>query len=214
MTRPLMAVGAMTTGVAAAGIPIAALWAWIAPPVHGAVALTRAGERVQAYLGNEAEHFFVAPFLMLGLLGVLAVVATALAWQWQAHRGPGMVAGLSVGLVGSAALAALAGAQLVHRRYGVVDIESAPLSPDHRVHYFTEAPPVFFGHTPLQIAATLLSPAAAAALTYALCATWAIRDDLGGYPPADNPQPAGPVVVVPTSTVTADDGAAPCRGAP
>ncbi|EUA41469.1 hypothetical protein I553_4019 [Mycobacterium xenopi 4042] len=30
-------------------------------------------------------------------------------------------------------------------RYGVVDIAAAPLTPEHRVHYFTEAPPVFFG---------------------------------------------------------------------
>jgi len=30
----------------------------------------------------------------------------------------------------------------------------------HRVHYVIEAPAVFFGHTPLQIAATFLLPAA------------------------------------------------------
>jgi hypothetical protein len=41
---------------------------------------------------------------------------------------------------------------------------------------------VFFGHTPFQIVATLLMPAAAAALGYGLCATWTTRDDLGGYP--------------------------------
>ena len=42
------------------------------------------------------------------------------------------------------------------------------MSPEHRVHYVTEAPAVFFGHSPLQIATTILFPAAAAALVYAL----------------------------------------------
>lgn len=192
--RPI-ALAAVAGGAAAAGATAGLLWAQIAPPIHGAVALTRDGERVQAYLGDEGEHFFVAPFLVLGLLGVLAVVAATLAWQWRAHRGPAMVAGLSVGLVAAAALAVLVGAQLVHRRYGLLDIQAAPVSPEHRVHYFTEAPPVFFGHTPLQIATVLLLPAAVAALVYALCATWTPRDDLGGHPPVP--------------TVTADGGALP-----
>ncbi|HEU4363655.1 MAG TPA: DUF2567 domain-containing protein [Mycobacterium sp.] len=198
----LVAVVAVAMGVAAAGATIGLLWAQVAPAIHGAVALTRDGERVRAYLGDEGEHFFVAPFLMLGLLAVLAVLAATLAWQWVAHRGPGMVAGLSIGLVASAALAVLVGAQLVHRRYGVVDVEAAPVTPDHRVSYFTEAPPVFFGQAPMQIAATLLLPAAAAALAYALGVTWTHRDDLGGYPPA--PDLAEP-------RVTADGGAPPGR---
>lgn len=190
-----VAIAALAAGVTVIGPAIGLLWAWIAPPIRGAVALARDGERVQTYLGDEGEHFFVAPFLVLGLLGVLAVVAATLAWQWPEHRGPGMIAGMSIGLVAAAALAVLVGAQLVHRRYGLLDVQAAPVSPEHRVHYFTEAPPVFFGHTPLQIAATLLLPAAVAALVYALCATWTHRDDLGGYPPA--------------SAVTADGGAPP-----
>ncbi|WP_420109758.1 DUF2567 domain-containing protein [Mycolicibacter arupensis] len=170
-------------GLTAVGLPVGALWAWIAPPIHGVVALTRGGERVQAYLGNEAEHFFIAPFLLLGLWGVVAVVAAALAWQWRAHRGPGMIAGLSVGLTAGAALSVLTGSLLVHRRYGTIDVDAAPVTPEHRVHYVAEGPPVFFGHSPLQIAATLLLPAATAALVYGLCATWSTREDLGGYPP-------------------------------
>ncbi len=189
---------AMVAGAATgAGAALGVLWACIAPPIHGVVALTRGGERVQAYLGDEGEFFFVAPVLALGLLGVLAVVAAALAWQWRAHRGPGMVAGLSVGLIAAAALAVLVGAGLVRRRYGAVDVETAPVTPDQRFYYFTEAPPVLFGHAPLQVATALLLPAAAAALVYALCATWTARDDLGGYP-AD-------------SDVTSDYGAPPRR---
>jgi hypothetical protein len=190
------ATGIVAAGVVAAGAVIGVLWAQIAPPIHGVVALTRDGERMQAYLGNEADHFFVAPFLVLGLLGVLAVVAAALAWQWKAHRGPAMVAGLSGGLVAAAALTTLVGAPLVHRRYGVVDVDAAPVTLDRRVYYFTEAPPVFFGHTLPLVVVTLLAPAAAAALAYALCATWIARDDLGGYPAVD---------------VTTDGDPPPCR---
>ncbi|BBX22567.1 membrane protein [Mycolicibacter terrae] len=200
----LGAIGAMAAGLAAAGLPIGALWAWIAPPIHGVVALTRGGERVQAYLGNEPDHFFVAPFLLLGMLGVVAVVSATLAWQWRAHRGPGMVAGLSVGLTAGATLAALLGAALVSRRYGTVDVDGAPVTPEHRVHYIAEGPPVFFGHTPLQVAATLLLPAATAALVYGLCATWSTHDDLGGYPPE-------PASRSPMPAVTAEGGAPPHR---
>ena len=57
-------------GLAVAGALVGALWAWLAPPIHGVVALTQSGERVHDYLGNEADHFFVAAFLMLGLLTV------------------------------------------------------------------------------------------------------------------------------------------------
>jgi hypothetical protein len=63
-----------------------------------------------------------------------------------------------------------------------VNVDGAPVTPDDKVYYFVEAPPVFFGHTPFQVAATLLMPAAAAALGYGLCAAWTTRDDLGGYP--------------------------------
>ena len=57
-------------GLSAIGALVGALWAWIAPPIHAVAALTKAGERVHDYLGNESDHFFVAPCLMLGLLTV------------------------------------------------------------------------------------------------------------------------------------------------
>lgn len=191
------AIGAVVAGLAVTGVLIGALWALIAPPIHGVVALTHEGERVHDYLGNEADHFFVAAFLMLGVLTVFAVVAPVLVWQWRAHRGPGMVAGLSIGVVGAAAAAAGVGALLVRLRYGAIDIARAPVTRDHRVHYFVEAPPVFFGHTPLQVACTLLLPAATAALVYALLVAAATRDDLGGYPAVDSPQPMTAVAVSP-----------------
>ena len=93
----------MVLGLTVTGVVVGALWAWIAPPIHAVVALTRSGERVHDYLGTESDHFFDAPCLMLGLLTVVAVVAPVLVWQWRERRGPGMVVALAVGLVTCAA---------------------------------------------------------------------------------------------------------------
>ncbi len=169
-------------GSAAAGVLIGALWAWIAPPIHAVVALTRAGERVHDYLGNESEHFFDAPCLMLGLLTALAVVAPVLAWQWRAHRGPGMVVALSTGMVAAAAAATAIGAALVRIRYGALNFDAVPLSKGPSVAYVIQAPPVFFADNPVQVAMTLLWPAAIAALVYAVLAAADARDDLGALP--------------------------------
>ncbi|WP_343710267.1 DUF2567 domain-containing protein [Mycobacterium sp.] len=181
------AIAVVVAGLPATGVLVGGLWAWIAPAIHGAVALTRDGDRVFDYLGSESEQFFVAAVVMMGLSNVLAAVAAALVWQWRAHRGPYMVAGLCVGMILAAAAAAGVGALLVHLRYGALDIATAPVTPQNQVYYVTEAPPVFFGHTPLQIACTLLLPAATAALVYAVPAAAAVRDDLGGYPAVDSP---------------------------
>ena len=107
-----------------------------------------------------------------------------------------MVAALTLGSAVAAGAAAGVGALLVRSRYDVVDIAGAPISPEHRVHYLTEAPPVFFAHSPLLIAASIVFPAAMAALVYALIAVSTSRDDLGGWPPVDQPaMPAAPVTV-------------------
>jgi uncharacterized protein DUF2567 len=186
------AIFVIATGLLIAGMLAGGLWGWIAPPIHGVVALTHEGDRVHDYLGDEPENFFVAPFLMLGLLNVVAAVAAVLAWQWRAHRGPSMVTGLCVGMVIAAAAAVGVGVVLVHLRYGAVNFAAVPVSHDHPFYYFTEAPPAFFGRSPLQIACTLLLPASAAALVYAVPAAATARDDLGGYPAVEPsyPQPA------------------------
>ncbi|ORB68537.1 DUF2567 domain-containing protein [Mycolicibacterium tusciae] len=176
----------VVAGLALTGVVIGALWAAVAPAVHGVVALTKSGERVRAYLGNEADHFFVAAFLAVGMLCVMAVVAAVLVWQWRAHRGPLMVAALGLGSAAAAGVASGVGAALAHWRYGTIDVASAPISPDHRVHYVVEAPPVFFGHAPLLMALTILFPAAMAALVYALIAVSIPRDDLGAWPPVES----------------------------
>ncbi|GFG75642.1 DUF2567 domain-containing protein [Mycobacterium botniense] len=192
------AVAVVVIGLLVTGVLIGGLWAWIAPPIHGVVARDHTGELLHDYPGSEPEHFFVAAVLMLGLLSVVAVVAPVLVWQWSAHRGPAMVAGLTIGLVAAAAAAAAVGAALVRLRYGAVDFGRAPLTDAKPVFYFTQAPPVFFGRGPLQIAATLLLPASAAALVYAGFAAAATRDDLGGHPAAE-PQPSSAASAAPSS---------------
>ena len=172
----------VAAGLLPVGALVGALWAWLAPPIKGAVALTHSGERLHEYLGSEADHFFVSAFLMLGLLNVVAAVAAVLAWQWRPHRGPGMVTGLCTGVVIAAGAAVGVGVLLAHLRYGTPDFAAAPVSHDHPLYYVTEAPSVFFGPSWLQGACTLLLPAATAALVYAVPVAATARDDLGGYP--------------------------------
>jgi hypothetical protein len=175
----------VAAGLLPVGVLVGGLWAWLVPPLHGVVALTRNGERLHDYLGEEPDHFFVAAFLMFGLLNVVAVVAAVLAWQWRPHRGPGMVAGLCTGVVIAGAAAVGVGVLLAHLRYGTVDFAVVPVTHEHPLYYVTEAPPVFFGPSWLQVACTLLLPAATAALVYAVPAAATARDDLGGYPAVD-----------------------------
>ncbi|OBH42366.1 hypothetical protein A5690_22290 [Mycobacterium intracellulare] len=183
----------VAAGSAATGLPIGALWAWIAPPIRAVVALTRSGERVHDYLGNESEHFFVAPALMLGLLTALAVVASVWAWQWRPHRGPGMVVALSVGMLTAAAAAAAVGAGLVRLAYGALDFDAVPLGKSPSVAYVIQAPPVFFSDRPLQIAVSLMWPVGVAALVYAVRVAADARDDLGALPPKRRASDALPV---------------------
>ncbi|ABM13602.1 DUF2567 domain-containing protein [Mycolicibacterium vanbaalenii] len=197
----------VVAGLAAAGAVVGALWAWLAPPIRGVIALTRSGDRVKAYLGADSDHWFTSAALMVGMLSVLAVVAAVWVWQWRAHRGPVMTAALAVGAVAAAATATGVGALVAHLRYGGIDMAAAPVSEQQRVHYIVEAPSVYFGHSPVQIAATLLYPAAVAAIVYLFAAVATPRDDLGAWPPVQNPvgptgrseTTAGVPPVVPTS---------------
>lgn len=172
-------------GLAVCGAAMGALWVWIAPPIHTVTALTRSGERVDAYLGRESDNLFVAAAMMIGLLSLLAVVSAVLAWQWRAHRGPILVTALWIGQLAAGVAATSVAAALAHWRYGTPDRQGAALSPENRVAYFIEAPPVFVGHHPLQVAVTLLLPAALAALVYAFMTVATPRDDLGAWPEED-----------------------------
>ena len=175
----------VVVGLALAGAALGALWAWIAPPIHGVIALTKSGNRVHAALGAESDNFFNAAFLLVGLVVALAVVSAVLVWQWRPHRGPLLCTALAIGSAAAAGAAAGVGALIVRARYDIIDIAGAPISPEHRVIYVTEAPPVFFSHSGWLIAATVLFPAAMAALVYSLIAVSSSRDDLGGWPPEE-----------------------------
>lgn len=183
-------------GLVLAGVLVGALWAWIAPPIQGVVALTRAGDRVRGYLGDESDHLFLGAFLMTGFLTVLGVVAATVAWQWRAHRGPVMAGALTLGAVAAAGAAMGVGAALARWRYGSIDVAGAPVSPEHRVQYVTEAPAVLFGHSVLQMAAMIVVPAGMAAFVYALCSLSTKRDDLGAWPPVEPGWPIGRVPIV------------------
>ena len=180
-TRSAAAIVPAALGIC--GALIGALWSWMAPPIHTVTALARSGDRVDAFLGTASDNLFVSAAMLIGLLSMLAIVSAVLVWQWRPHRGPVLVTALWLGQVAAGAVAAGVGAVLVHWRYGTPDHQGVPLSPENRVHYFTEAPPVFLGHGPFQIAVTLLLPAALAALAYALMAVATPRDDLGASPP-------------------------------
>jgi hypothetical protein len=193
--RANRAVLVVVLGLSAVGAVVGGWWAWIAPPIHAVAALTKAGERVHDYLGNDSDHFFVAPCLMLGLLTVVAVVASVLVWQRHEQRGPAMVVALSIGLVAGAVAAVGVGALLVRLRYGVLDFAAIPLSSDHKVAYVVEAPPVLFAHGPLQVALTLIWPAGIAALVYAVLAAANARDDLGAFPDGGTATTGGPAGV-------------------
>lgn len=192
------AAAVIVAGLMVAGGLLGALWSWLAPSIHGVVALARSGQRVHAYLGDEADNLFVSASILGGLLMMLAVISAVLVWQWRAHRGPVIATALWAGSGLAAVTAAGVGAAIVHWRYGTVDFDAAPVSPEHRVFYFTEAPPVFFGHGILQIATTLLLPAAIAGLTYALMAVATPRDDLGAWPPVEYLPPAPAPLPIPS----------------
>lgn len=177
------AVVTTVAGLTVCGALLGVVWSRVAPPIHTITALTKAGEQVDAFLGKEADNLFVAAAMMVGLLSALAVVSAVAVWQCRPHRGPVLAAALWIGQVAAAAAATGVGALLAHARYGTPDRTDLDLSPTDRVRYFTEAPPVFFGHNGFQIALTLLLPAALAALVYALLAVATPRDDLGGWPP-------------------------------
>jgi len=212
------AAGVVVVALALCGTVLGAVWSVIAPQIHTITALTKAGERVDGYLGRDADNLFVAAAMMIGMLSLLAIVSAVAVWQWRAHRGPIQATALWLGQLFAAGAATGAGAALAHRRYGTPDHQGVPLSVENRVHYFIEAPPVFLGHNAFHIALTLLLPAALAALSYALMTVATPRDDLGGWPPQgfrQSPPPGGPdqfggEVQVLTSTT---DGTAPGRRA-
>lgn len=177
-----------------AGVLVGALWAWLAPGVQVVIALAKDGDRVRGYVGEDADHLFLAATIMVGLLTILALTSATAVWRWREHRGPEMVGALSVGLLLAAGVATGVGSGLASLRFDAVDVAGAPVTPEHRVHYVTAAPGVFFGHSPWLIAATVVLPAGVAAFAYAIGALSTARDDLGAWPPAPEIRYLAPVI--------------------
>ena len=75
------AVVRVVVGLVVAGVVVGALWAWLAPPIQAVVALTKSGNRVRGYVGDEADHLFLGAFLVVGMLAVVAIMSAMLAWQ-------------------------------------------------------------------------------------------------------------------------------------
>ncbi|MCT7371099.1 DUF2567 domain-containing protein [Mycolicibacterium llatzerense] len=190
----------VVVGLTLAGALGGLLWAFLAPPVDAVVALTKKGQRIHGYFGDESDRVFMGGALAVGLLTVIAVVAATLVWQWRAHRGPVLAGALALGNVAAAGALAGVGAAVAHWRYGTPDLAGAPLSPEHRVGYLVEAPPVFFGHSPWVIATTLFFPAGIAALVYLFCTLATKRDDLGAWPPVEWAPVRLPVAAAPAAT--------------
>jgi hypothetical protein len=101
-----------------------------------------------------------------------------------------MVAALAIGSAGGSGASAGVGAVLVHWRYGAIDIASAPVPPEHRVHYVVEAPAVFSARAARSRRRSCFRPPLPR--LFALMAVSTQRDDLGAWPPVE--QPPGPPV--------------------
>ena len=84
----------VVAGMAVAGVLVGALWVWLAPGIHGVVALTDDGDRVQAYLGNESEHLFTAA----AMAAIPAVVPAAMAAFGSASGSTGIDASIGCSL--------------------------------------------------------------------------------------------------------------------
>ena len=148
------------------------------------------GERVRAYLAYEADHFFIGAFLIVGMLR---------RWRWwrRCWWGGAPTAGLGAGRRAQCRLGGRRGRRrgrgcgpgalaLRDDRHG----RGADISPEHRVHYVIRG------------ARGVLRAFAAAdrdhdpvsrsgcGLVYALIAVSTSRDDLGAWPPVEEPPPA------------------------
>ncbi|WP_020103209.1 DUF2567 domain-containing protein [Mycobacterium sp. 360MFTsu5.1] len=190
----------VVAGLALTGALGGVVWAFLAPPVDAVVALTKKGQRIHGYFGDESDRVFLGGALAVGLLTVIAVVAATLVWQWRAHRGPLLAGALALGNMAAAGALTGVGAVVAHWRYGTPDLAGAPLSPEHRVGYLVEAPPVFFGHSPWVITTTLIFPAGVAALVYLFCTLATKRDDLGAWPPVEPAPVRLPAAAAPVAT--------------
>jgi len=90
------------------GLPLGALWAFLAPAVH-VVALPGGGTGSPA---GEADHAFDAVAIHVLLVASYGVVAGAVAWRYRHRRGPVLLVALVAGSLIGAWLAGRVGGML------------------------------------------------------------------------------------------------------
>jgi hypothetical protein len=148
--------------VAAAGVPLGLLWAWLAPSVP-----VMATDGAGVVVNDPSPEQYIAADGWFALLGLgFGVLAAAAAWLLRRRdRGPGLLLGVTVG-----ALAAAPVAWQVGRRLGLSAYQRWQES---------AAPGATFARPPdLHAHAALLVPAFAAVVVTTLLAGWSNDPDL------------------------------------
>lgn len=148
--------------VALLGLPLGALWSWLAPPefvARSPNALTPGG--VLPFVG-QSEHRFddMATFLLLGLAA--GVLTGAALWQFRRRRGPLVLLAAVLGSLIAAWLAMRVGLWVVAAGYPDLASTGAPFP----------RPPV------LQSSWVLVGQPFGVAVTYSITTAWNRRDDL------------------------------------
>jgi hypothetical protein len=157
------------------GLPLGALWAFLAPVVH-VVALPGGGSGSPA---GEADHAFDAVAVHVLLVAAFAVIAGAVAWRRRHRRGPVLLVALVAGTLLGAWVAGRIGSMLAWAASPVpVLVDPAALSPSGAPGgpvpaVLTSVPP---SPGPWWIA---LVAGLAAALTYVLAAIVDGHEEMG-----------------------------------
>ncbi|PVZ08885.1 DUF2567 domain-containing protein [Actinomycetospora cinnamomea] len=162
------------------GLPLGALWAFLAPVVH-TVALPGGGSGVPA---GEADHAFDAVAIHVLLIAAFGVIAGAVAWRRRHRRGPVLLVALVVGSLAGAWVAGRIGGLLAWAASPIpvlvdpaaLDRAGAPGGPVPAV--LTSVPP---SPGPWWLA---LVAGLAAALTYVLAAIIDGHEEMGRDPAA------------------------------
>jgi hypothetical protein len=162
------------------GLPLGALWAFLAPVVH-VVALPGGGSGVPA---GEADHAFDAVAIHVLLIAAFGVIAAAVAWRRRHRRGPVMLVALVAGSLVGAWVAGRVGALLAWAASPVpVLVDPAALSrsgtPGGPVPAVLTSVPASPGPWWLALIAGL-----AASLTYVLAAIIDGHEEMGRDPAA------------------------------
>lgn len=148
--------------VAVLGLPLGALWSWLAPPefvARSALAPTPGG--VLPFVG-ESEHRFddMATFLLFGLAA--GVLTGAALWLFRRRRGPLVLVAAVLGSLVAAWLAMRVGLWLAAAHYPDRAATGAP---------FPRAPV-------LESAWVIITQPFGVAVTYCITTAWNARDDL------------------------------------